>query len=507
MTEEETIAEFNVRFNMKVTTIEEVNDLSKMKLDELFGSLRTFELHLEEDYERGEKDYGTSKFEKNSKGIRCHECEGFGHIQSECTTYLKCKKKSLVATLSDEENYLESDDEEVGIALISSIILNEEGMENEISQVPDQQATMSNKSLNEITLKRKWEEDQATIVYQQERIQYLMEENQSFLSSIVTLKAELKEARNQFEELSKSVKMMTGGTHKLDDLLGQGKRCNDKRGLGFSEIGYDRTKKIVFVHESNSYDDQRKITKEKRTEDTTPSIKSLNRRKRWICYFCGKIGHIRPYCYQLQSLLYQKQVSNQSKHINRHRTEWRPKVNMENCKVALTSVYNPNSTNQYVDSGCSSHMTGNASFFFELSECNARLVMFSDGEKGRIVRIAIIGYNYSSVHTMVVTRVKSYQSTIFALVHHSFASFESSHMTPIDVVGTAPIVICLSMFLFQGSHIPDVSAEFDNASSDSRASSAVSPTVGQPLVLSVTCVHALMVESLSLTGQISKFSV
>ncbi|TYK11976.1 gag-pol polyprotein, related [Cucumis melo var. makuwa] len=363
MTEEETIAEFNVRFNMKVTTIEEANDLSKMKLDELFGSLQTFELHLEEDYERGEKDYGTSKFEKNGKGIRCHECEGFEHIQSECTTYLKCEKKSLVATLSDEENYLESDDEEVGKVLISSIILNEEGMENEISQVPDQQATMSNKSLNESTLKRKWEEDQATIVYQQERIQYLMEENQSFLSSIVTLKEELKEARNQFEELSKS--------------------------------------------------------------------------------------------------------------------------------VALTSVYNPNSTNQYVDSGCSSHMTGNASFFFELSECNARLVM----------------YNYSSVHTMVVTHVKSYQSTIFALVHHSFASFESSHMTPIDVVGTAPIVICLSMFLFQGSHIPDVSAKFDTASSDSRASSAVSPTVGQPLVLSMTCVHALMVESLSLTGQISKFSI
>ncbi|KAA0043137.1 gag-proteinase polyprotein [Cucumis melo var. makuwa] len=77
MTEDETIAEFNVRvldianesdafgekmsdsklvrkvlrslpskFNMKVTAIEEANDLSKMKLDELFGSLRTFELHL-----------------------------------------------------------------------------------------------------------------------------------------------------------------------------------------------------------------------------------------------------------------------------------------------------------------------------------------------------------------------------------------------------------------------------------------------------------------------------
>ncbi|KAA0033148.1 gag-pol polyprotein [Cucumis melo var. makuwa] len=34
------------KFNMKVTAIGEVNDLSKMKLDELFGSLRTFKIHL-----------------------------------------------------------------------------------------------------------------------------------------------------------------------------------------------------------------------------------------------------------------------------------------------------------------------------------------------------------------------------------------------------------------------------------------------------------------------------
>ncbi|KAA0048722.1 gag-pol polyprotein [Cucumis melo var. makuwa] len=52
MGEDETIVEFNVlrsllsKFNMKVTAIEEANDLSKMKLDELFGSLQTFEIHL-----------------------------------------------------------------------------------------------------------------------------------------------------------------------------------------------------------------------------------------------------------------------------------------------------------------------------------------------------------------------------------------------------------------------------------------------------------------------------
>ncbi|KAA0046159.1 uncharacterized protein E5676_scaffold4540G00050 [Cucumis melo var. makuwa] len=90
-------------------------------------------LYRKKDYERGEKDYGMLKFEKNGKGIKCHECEGFGHIQSEFITYFKRKKKSLVGTLSDEENYSESDDEEVGMTLIISITVNEEGVENVIS--------------------------------------------------------------------------------------------------------------------------------------------------------------------------------------------------------------------------------------------------------------------------------------------------------------------------------------------------------------------------------------
>ncbi|KAA0067422.1 gag-pol polyprotein [Cucumis melo var. makuwa] len=40
------------KFNMKVTAIEKANDLSKMKLDELFGSLHTFKLHLEDGVSR-----------------------------------------------------------------------------------------------------------------------------------------------------------------------------------------------------------------------------------------------------------------------------------------------------------------------------------------------------------------------------------------------------------------------------------------------------------------------
>jgi len=48
--------------------------------------------------------------EKNSqyKGVQCPECEGYGYIRTECATFLKKQKKSLVVSWSDGDD---SDDE------------------------------------------------------------------------------------------------------------------------------------------------------------------------------------------------------------------------------------------------------------------------------------------------------------------------------------------------------------------------------------------------------------
>jgi hypothetical protein len=152
-------------FRIKVTTIEESKDLEEMKIEELVGSLPTYELSLpqvkklktialkaskkkveassEDDFEDEDKavamlakkfrrlikdDRFKKKFSDKMKkplreaepeeeekteprGPRCFECSGFGHIRADCGNLKKGKGKAYNVTLSDEseEDAPESD--------------------------------------------------------------------------------------------------------------------------------------------------------------------------------------------------------------------------------------------------------------------------------------------------------------------------------------------------------------------------------------------------------------
>jgi len=144
------------RFRIKVTVIEESKDLEEMKIEELVGSLQTYELSLPpvkklktvslkaskkrveassgDDSEEEEKtvamlaknfrrlmrdDRFKKKFSKKMKkapreaepeeedkkdprGPRCFECSRFGHIRADCGNLKKGKGKAYNVTLSDE---------------------------------------------------------------------------------------------------------------------------------------------------------------------------------------------------------------------------------------------------------------------------------------------------------------------------------------------------------------------------------------------------------------------
>jgi hypothetical protein len=152
-------------FRIKVTTIEDSKDLIEMKIEELVGSLQTYEMSLppvkklktialkaskkkveassEDDSEEEEKvvamlaknfrrlmrderfkknfsekvkkaprEAETEEEEKNDpRGPRCFECSGFGHIQADCGNLKKGKGKANIVTLSDESEEEASESE------------------------------------------------------------------------------------------------------------------------------------------------------------------------------------------------------------------------------------------------------------------------------------------------------------------------------------------------------------------------------------------------------------
>jgi DnaJ-class molecular chaperone len=127
-----------------------------MKVDELIGSLQTFEMTSEDRLEKKMKNLAfkseesqsedclseaiallTKKFNESVNRVRakwrtnvpdkmsnnkaqgmseeetevqCYECEGFGHIRKQCPNFSRKQKKGLAAILSDFED--ESEDED-----------------------------------------------------------------------------------------------------------------------------------------------------------------------------------------------------------------------------------------------------------------------------------------------------------------------------------------------------------------------------------------------------------
>jgi len=278
---------------MKVTAIEEAQDISSLKIDELIGSLQNLEITVNSKTDKKGNDIAFTssmdsdesqallgsqfkkifkRFDRRSrpnvqnirpnidnqsskekmarsdemnsqyKGVQCHECEGYDHIRTECASFLKKQKKSLAVSWSDGDD---SDDEvkaESGnhvSALTGRILSDTESCEEEMSY--------DELSISYYDLIAKNADLTQRVEEQVKEIAQLQDERFDNLAHISELKDELSKLNYQLEQMKKETRMMSADS--------------------------------MFKHPEEH------LTKKKP--------------KSWVCDHCNWKGHIRPYCFKL----------------------------------------------------------------------------------------------------------------------------------------------------------------------------------------------------------------
>ena len=202
----------------------------------------------------------------NSMGPQCFECQGYGHMKSECPTYLKSKGKAMVVTLSDDEV---SDDEsgcdEDGnfIAFTATVIVNESVSAEEnpsdgkLSEDADLQEAYNKlckvaaKDVMNVELGLKkiasLELEKKNLLVKlfdaNDLLNNVKTESMLLLDKVKNLELELSVFREQSNRSASS---------KLDHMLSVQKSSSDKTGLGFVEgINVSAPNSTIFVPSSS----------------------------------------------------------------------------------------------------------------------------------------------------------------------------------------------------------------------------------------------------------------
>src|ERR1044072_7907454 len=166
----------------------------------------------------------------------------------------------------------------------------------------------------------------------------------------------------------------------LDQILEENKKNKSRKGVGFdykyvNEEGQKLKKEFVVSAEKEFAQDI----------DNQTTVKKA----KWVCHYCGRYGHIKPYCYRLHGY---PDTTPKKVHLKTRQSVkkgWRVKVK-ETAQIAHTSLKVSSKEDWYFDSGCSRHMTGMKNFLTNLKAYATNYVTFGDGAKGKIKGIGKI---------------------------------------------------------------------------------------------------------------------
>ncbi|XP_057443220.1 uncharacterized protein LOC130735138 [Lotus japonicus] len=428
------------KFDVKVTAIDEPQDISIIKVDELIGSLQTFEMSLNDGPEKknksiafvsnmnedqSDKDPDESlseaiallgrkfnkvmrKFDrrarpnvsdkgadinKNSgnalknkeedksnkaKGVQCHECEGYGHIRSECATFLKKQGRGMVATWSDDDSEDESENPVMGLMVKCN------------SEVDSSDKDVSGGELaeNYENLLREWHVTCDYCKKLNSTVKKLRKEKQDLLSINGILQEEVSVLKSKIEGMIKSVRMLNNGTDMFNLMLESGKTTKDLKGLGYeidsTNNDFKKTTHQFVPAERKSEFHMSNQLSQHVVKHVYPQTSHVQKKGNsgWKCNHCGKHGHIRSHCYRLHG--YPKAKASKSGNYKSKKKEWRPKSNLT-AFVSSTSGEVSLKEDWNFDSGCSRHMTGIEEYFANLKPHDEGDVTFGGGVKGKII--------------------------------------------------------------------------------------------------------------------------
>ncbi|XP_019188855.1 PREDICTED: uncharacterized protein LOC109183091 [Ipomoea nil] len=359
-----------------------------------------------------------SKDKTGGKGIKCYECEGYGHVQAECPTYLRRKKSMKVAlTWSDNdepETDPGSDPDEISgnfvafTALTTTVSASTTGEESEIEEYvssEDQDLPAPTFEVEYKKLYAKWEilvkvnrslSSQVNILENAKKV-YLskISDRDSIIEDSYkkeeSLKHELEDLKKELEQLKRKIKMMDN-TSTLDQILDSGRKSSTKYGLGYSG-GKDKAT-TIFVKASCSDSVSGAVQYRPETSTARRQINFAPRKTSLkvrvynpICHYCRVRGHTKPECFYFYKDQRCEKLTNKSitpfvKQI------WVKKSDFV-CHVSFHSTSTNRKERWYFDSGCSRHMTGDAKYLNNVKGSTGE-VTFGDGVKGKITGIGTL---------------------------------------------------------------------------------------------------------------------
>jgi hypothetical protein len=207
--------------------------------------------------------------------------------------------------------------------------------------------------------------------------------------------------------MTKSIKMLNKGSDTLEEILKVGQKSGTISGLGFTKNSSPELKKSkagVQKFKQKSHP----MSQHQRTRMSKHQKKKF---QRWRCHYCGRFGHIKPFCYRLHGYPNQTSQGRPKKKVSTHnvpikKQTWAakqtPQVNPKQqasklhpspenqqcvANLAHTSPRAPIKQDWYLDSGCSRHMTGMSNLVVNLHPPTTKFVTFGDGTKREVIGV------------------------------------------------------------------------------------------------------------------------